>query len=315
MNSIIAGIMPFLGFIFFISCKTHPSSDRNYAGDGKVYKLRIDPLSGSKYQYQISSGSVLNMEVDSKPVENIKKADVTINYGIDKDSLGDFVLNITYDKIHVYTKSNDQVTDINAENANSVDPMERLLAAVKAGEIIATVNKIGEVKTMNGFTEIASKILSEASTISLPDKQQVQQQWKSVVEQGMVKKNIDQLFKMFPDSAIHIGDRWRMTSEDEAGISFAIKNVYTLRSIKDGIADIESQGEITSDKTSTLLMGVDVVAELTGQQQGSYSMDVRTGMLVDCKMSADIEGKIQMMGRDIPVKISTSVKMNGRKIK
>ena len=306
----------FVIFLLFIySCKTHPSSDRNYAGDGKVYKLRIDPQPGSKYQYQISSGSTLNMEVDSKPVENIKKADVTINYGIDKDSLGDFVLNITYDKIHVYTKSNDQVVDINAENANSVDPMERLLAAMKAGQITAVVNKIGEVKTMNGFTEIASKILSEASTISLPDKQKVQQQWKNVVEQGMVKKNIDQMFKMFPDSAVHIGDRWKMTSEDEAGISFSIKNVYTLASIKDGIADIESQGDITSDKTSTLLMGVDVVAELTGQQQGSYLVDIRTGMLVDCKMSADIEGKIQMIGRDIPVKISTSVKMNGRKVR
>src|SRR5438876_2629768 len=90
--------------VFLLSCKTHPNSDRNYAGDGKVYKLRLNPTPRSKYQYQISNESKLNMEVDSKPIENEKKADVSINYVIDKDSLGDFVLSIAYDKIHVYTK-------------------------------------------------------------------------------------------------------------------------------------------------------------------------------------------------------------------
>jgi len=306
----------FIVILFICSCKTHPNSDRNYAGDSKVYKLRIDPPSGSKYQYQISNESTLNMEVDSKQIENSKKADVTINYGIEKDSLGDFVLSIVYDKIHVYTKNGEQVSELSTENsANSVDPMERLLSALKGADIIATVGRTGEVKTVTGYTEIASKILSEATSISLPDKEKVQQQWKTVVEKGMIKKNMDQLFKMFPDSAVHIGDRWRMTSNDEAGISFAIKNVYTLRSIKDGVADIESQGEVSSDKTSTFLMGYDVVADLTGQQQGSYSMDIRTGMLMDCKISSEIEGKIQMMGRDIPIKISTGVKMDGRKVK
>ncbi len=306
----------FLFSVSLSSCKTHLSSDRNYAGDGKVYKLRINPPPGSKYQYQISNESTLNMEVDSKPILSIKKADVTINYGIDKDSLGDFVLSIVYDKIHVYTKNGEQVSDLTTENStNSVDPMERLLGALKGADIIATVGRTGEVKTVTGYAEIASKILSEATSISLRDKEKVQQQWQTVIEKGMIKKNMDQLFKMFPDSAVHIGDRWRMTSGDEAGISFAIKNVYTLRSIKDGVADIQSQGEVTSDKTSTLLMGYDVVADLTGQQQGAYSMDIRTGMLINCKVSTEIEGKIQLMGRDIPVKASTGVTMAGRKVR
>lgn len=301
--------------LFLSSCKTHPTSDRSYAGDDKVYKLRLNPVPGSKYQYEVNNESKLSMEVDSKPVENVKKADVTIDYGIDRDSLGDYQLSITYEKIHVYTKNGNLESDLSTDNgANSVDPMERLLSALKDAPIIATVGRAGEIKTVTGYAEIANKILSEATNISLGDKQKVQQQWQTVIEKGMIQKNLDQLFKMFPDSAVHIGDRWRLTSQDNADISFSVKNVYTLRSIKDGVADIESEGDIVSDKTSTVMMGYDVVANLAGKQQGSYSMDIHTGMLVSCHISADIEGKIQLVGRDIPVKITTSVKMSGRKM-
>ena len=297
------------------SCKTRPTSDRNYAGDGKVYKLRLNPTPGSKYQYEVSNESKLSMEVDSKPFVNDKKTDVTLNYGIDRDSLGDYKFSIAYDKIHFYTKNGAQESDISTENgAHSIDPMERLLTALKDVEIIATVGRAGELKTVTGYTEVANKILSDASNISLSDKEKVQQQWKTTIEKGMIQKNLDQLFKIFPDSAVHIGDRWRLTSQDNADIAFQVKNIYALRSIKGGIADIESEGEIISDKTSTVLMGYDVVAELTGQQKGSYSMDIQTGMLVDCKISADIEGKLQLVGRDVPVKINTKVKMSGRKM-
>ncbi|HWK07237.1 MAG TPA: DUF6263 family protein [Puia sp.] len=315
MNSIFSWLVLFLDIFFFLSCKTHPDSDRTYAGDGKVYKLRINPAPGSKYQYQISNESTLNMEVDSKPIESIKKADVTINYGIEKDSLGDFVLTIGYEKIHVYTKNNNQESELSTENStNSLDPMEKLLGALKGADIIATVGRAGDVKTVRGYTEIASKILSEAASVSLPDKQKMQLQWKTVVEKGMIKKNMDLLFRMFPDSSVRIGDRWKLTSKDDGDLSFSVNNAYTLISIKDGIADIESRGVISSDTASALLMGYDVVANLSGQQQGSYSMDIRTGMLVNCKVTAEIEGKIQMMGRDIPVKMSTGVKMDGKKV-
>jgi len=29
------------------------------------------------------------------------------------------------------------------------------------------------------------------------------------IGEGIVKKNVDQLFKMFPDSAVHVGDKWK----------------------------------------------------------------------------------------------------------
>jgi len=37
-------------------------------------------------------------------------------------------------------------------------------------------------------------------------------------------------------------------------------------------------------------------------------------MLFDCNMEVNIKGVLEMMGRDIPIIISTKVKMKGKKI-
>jgi uncharacterized protein DUF6263 len=303
--------------ISLCSCRIHPGgAERSSTDDSKVYRLRLNPSPGSAYKYVISKESKLNLEVDSKQIDNIKKADVTIDYSIDKDSLDNFVIGILYNKIHVYTKTGDQETDIGGDNASaSFDPMDKFLGALKETRITATVGRTGEVKKVTGYTEIANRILAEATSLSLGEKQKVQQQWQIAVEQGMIKKNMEQLFKMFPDSAVHIGDKWKLFSTENADINFMVKNFYILKSIKDGIADIESEGEIASDTVSAVLMGTDVIADLKGRQEGSYSMDIKTGMLLGCKVFGDVNGSIQMLGRTIPIKIVTSLKMDGQKVK
>jgi hypothetical protein len=43
--------------------------------------------------------------------------------------------------------------------------------------------------------------------------------------------------------------------------------------------------KIDTDSTSTNWMGYDVTAALTGKQEGVYSMDMKTGMLISCKIN------------------------------
>ena len=303
-----------IGAFLFCNCKTHLKSDRSYAGDGKVYQLRINPVPGSKYQYQMVNESKVNMTVNNKAVQSAKKTDVTITYAVEKDSADHFLISIIYDKIHIRTKTGDQESDLNSENSDDPgDPMQRMLRSLKDATIVATLNHDGAVKTVTGYADVACNILGSTNAISLPDKQRLQQQWRTMVEHAMIKKNIDQLFRIFPDSAVHIGDRWKIETRDSANFSFLVKNIYSLHAIKDGVADIECQGEISSDSTAAALQGMAPTAELKGQQQGSYSVDTKSCMLIECKVSANIEGSVQVIGRDIPISISTEVTITGRK--
>src|SRR6266496_1737405 len=91
----------FFILIAVISCKTQPGSDRDYDkfDPDKTYKIRLNPLPGSSYYYDITNETETKLEVDDKKTGNGSKSSVGIIFKIDKDSTGDFLLNMQYDKI------------------------------------------------------------------------------------------------------------------------------------------------------------------------------------------------------------------------
>src|SRR6266498_1166542 len=115
------------------SCKISPDSNRNYSDRDRVYKLQLNPSAGSSYYYEITNQSEIKVEVDDKKADNLNKSDIAMYYEFNKDSVGDLMLSITYDKIHLYTKNGDNETDIDADNTGvTLNPMEKMLGALKS---------------------------------------------------------------------------------------------------------------------------------------------------------------------------------------
>jgi hypothetical protein len=132
-----------------------------------------------------------------------------------------------------------------------------------------------------------------------------------MVEQNLVKKNMNQLFELFPDSAVHVGDKWKIQTNQKDDVAFKVNNIFTFTSIDDGIAYLDSRGKISADSSSTNLMGYGVNSTINGEQKGEYELNVKAGMPRQIKVSLDIDGVIQVNGRDIPFTLTSTVKMKG----
>ena len=305
--------------ILAISCKSGPGTDKQYAGPKgtDVFQLRLNPADGSQYYYDITNETEFQLEVDDKKVKNLNRTNVGITYDVHKDSAGNFLLSIVYNNIHLYSKSGDKVTDIEATNsAFSTDIAEQMLGSLKEATIIVTVNPAGEVQSMTGYKELGEKIIAGLNTVDMNVKSMVQTQLDKLIGEGLIKKNIDQLFKMFPDSAVHVGDKWKIISGQKDDFSMSIKNFFTLKKIDDDIAYIDSEGDIVSDSISANLTSYNnVQTNLNGHQEGKYEMEAKTGMMINSKISAKINGMVVMMGREVPVVMKTTVKTEGRKVK
>jgi hypothetical protein len=117
------------------------------------------------------------------------------------------------------------------------------------------------------------------------------------------------MFTIFPDSAVRTGDKWKTITRQEGEFSFIVKTFYKLKAIEGGVAIIESEGELASDSAAMQLMGYDVLANLKGE----YKVVAKTGMLVSSTVRSTLKGSIQMMGREVPVEIESSLKTNGKK--
>jgi hypothetical protein len=294
-----------------LSCRIQPNSDRKYSdGDAtKAYTLRLTPPVGSKFYFGITSQSEFRLEVDDKKVDKQNKTNAGIYYTLNKDSAGDLVLGMQYDKIHIHLKDGDNESDMDAANAaGSSDVVEKLLGSLKEKGITMVVSPTGVVRSVSGLKEMEDGLMAQFSSVSSYDKNAMKGKWDKLISEELVGRNMDQLFRIFPDSSVHIGDKWQRDSRQKGEIGVTTRNTYTLQAIRDGVAYIDSEGTITSDSV-TNYMGYDVTTNLKGQQRAEYQLEMRTGMVLNATINAKIDGSLQLLGRDIPLTLENSVKI------
>ena len=305
-------------FSSLFSCKIQPGSNRHYDDNNpkKVYHLQLNPTDGSQYLYSVTRSTEFEMEVDGKKVDNKNRSQMEITYTIGRDSMGDIVLNTVYNKIHLYTKNGDTEQEEDADKGEeSTDPAEKMLGILKDAKLRVVVSSAGVIKSMQGDEEIKSKLMAGFSPGDTYAKNIAAQQWDQRIKAGLIKDNMQELFKVFPDSAVHVGDRWKMSSTQHVDIDLNNNSSFLLKEIVDGTAVIRSEGDITSSQSSGSLNGTLYTADLKGKQQGDLEVEVATGMLLTSTSESEITGTISSMGRDIPVTISISLKVAGRKLR
>jgi len=298
--------------------KSQGGMEGTTGADGKegALSLHLNLQPGSKYYYTINNEYDIALEAGGKTVNNKNKSDVDLTYAIQKDSAGNYLLQMHYEKIHLFTKSGDKESEMDADNAGATfDPVEKMLGILKTTNITAVINSAGKIIDITGYKELGDKIIAGLNITDLQTKNMALEKWDKVIGEGLIKKNIDQAFHLFPDSAIQVGDTWKMQSQQKGDVLLNETSNYKLKDIDDGIAYIESEGQMESDKTEAKIMGTAVTGNLQGNQTGEYEVDAETGMLLKNKVSAKVEGSFLMMGREIPVTIKTEVKMTGKKVK
>jgi Family of unknown function (DUF6263) len=303
--------------IFAASCKLLPGSSRHYAdGDEKkTYRLGLHPEAGAKYYYDVSDESRASVELNGKTVENLNRSQTGVVYVFNRDSAGDIVLDMSYDKIRLYAKNNGDETDLDAARApTSDDPMEKMLGSLMGARIEAVLSPVGEVKSITGYKEMIDRLMVNFVSTEANVRSVARSRLEQLVGYSIIRKNMEQLFRLFPDSAVHIGDRWKLESQQKGELTLNARSMFTLKDITDGTATIISEGELSADSTGARIMGTQVTPDLKGSQQGEYEMDVHTGMLLRADILAKAEGTVQMMGMAIPMKVEMTVKVKGQRM-
>lgn len=302
----------------FFSCKSLLSEDKHFSDlkEGTVFKLKLNPTPGSAYHYDVVNETDIKFEVEDKKVVNSNRSTAGILYQLDKDTSGNFLFTMKYDKVGIYSKSGDNETEYDGDKGvASIDPIEKMLGILTAYNLSITITPAGEVKAINGYREMTDKLMEQFTMSDETEKAAAKVKWEQIIKDGLVKKNIDQLFRIFPDSTLHIRDKWKLKSRQAGDLNMDVTTTYFLKDINNEIALIETSADIVSDSLPSDLMGYEVAADLKGSQFGEIMIETKTGMLVSARLSAKIEGTLELMEREIPVLIETRVEIKSKKIK
>jgi Family of unknown function (DUF6263) len=277
-----------------------------------ILPVRFKPPVGSIYQYELANETDLKVTGFKNNIDQHAKLDMTVHYAISKEG-NEFLLEMSFDKIHVYTRAGKIVTDVDAAHAPAVsDPFGHVLAALKANPIYARVRLTDFTVTFGGAMEVIGPVVDRYYTES--DREQARKQWGEWVEQEMVWQNLDLLTRTYPDSARQIGDRWRLPWTNRQDINFNVDNQFRLESINAGIATIRSAGPISNSRTATWLLGDELTGDLSGKEIGVWYVNVATGMPIAVELTIHVEGKGIVGGREVLIDWRQTTKMKGKRL-
>lgn len=303
-----------------LSCEnlSHNDKDKNYVSESpKKYQVGLHLSKGDKFYYTIINETKTQLEINQQQKVTGNNYQIGLIYEVGQDSLGNVLLKITYDKIHIIIKHKDEDDEIiDADNdGGAFDSVEKLLSFIKGSPITISLSKTGDIISIKGNKEISGKVMASLINGDINFKNKVQELLSQLVGDDFIKNNLQQNFKVFPDTALYIGDSWTRKSSNEAGINFEANTKYVFSSVEDGVADVEVEGIIGNGKpTTTNLMGKDVTTNLKGDQSGILHIDEKTGMVLTGKIKTSIEGTVQVMGREVPIIIKMSKEIQSKRL-
>jgi hypothetical protein len=81
------------------------------------------------------------------------------------------------------------------------------------------------------------------------------------------------------------------------------------------MARVDGKSTIKSDDGSSIfIMDQQFPAEINGSQEGHYEIDLGSGMLSKGHSSLEIKGSLQIMGKEVPIKVRAEKTITGREL-
>lgn len=299
--------------IVFAACRFVPSDNsknENYLKEGPAFNVLLNPVPGSVYRYKVNNKTDVEATVNEQEVVSKNHSDMLISYTVAKDSAGDLALSMQYEKIKLHIQKDKEETELDADNASfSVNMLEKMLGGLKESKFDIYLKPNGMVKNIHGFSEAGDRVFRQLQFKNIEETRIARELWDKTIEANMVRQNINQFFRIFPDSSVHLREKWTITQAEQGEFKLKTATTYFVTAITEDKIFIESVAVISSGNEQAGTAGN--TADIKGEQNGEYVLELKTGMLLSAKLSSDLSGTIKMQGIEAPLKIKSVVKMDG----
>lgn len=179
--------------------------------------------------------------------------------------------------------------------------MNKLFSGIKGKKFTMKVNKEGEVIEVLGFDKIAEAM---ADSMGLPE--EGREKMKEMAAQRFngddIKKNFSQLFYIFPNKEVKIGDSWEKDFQIGSGEMPAKYNTtYTVKDIEGDIITLNAKTDIESGSEAI---------KIKGEQTGKLLVDSKSGLVLNADFDMDL--KTSVAGKTMDLKGKGKIKGKAR---
>jgi hypothetical protein len=230
---------------------------------------------------------------------------------------GDIDINLTYTRIKVEQDFGFQSSEYDSESPpDYIEPSMRGYGAVVGSELGVRMGKKGRIIELRGVDTMLDKMIEDLDLPDSPAKNEMIAAMRSQFGEDALRQALEQITGFYPESPVNTGDKW--TSEKLVSTGFPMKVVdnYTLRSRKNGVADIDISSEITSSPDSAgVQMGpVSIFYDIAGSHSGSIEVDESTGLPIKSEIDMSLSGTVRASGIPDEEPQSWPIRTDGRAV-
>lgn len=286
-------LAPLLLILVLAACKT---SDK--------LALKLNYEKGKKYYYTSTTEQTTDQTFMGQSITNSTKTVTGYIYEItDINADGNYLVKITYDKVETDRKT----------PTKSPLPDDFL----KGFSFDMVVTPKGKVKEIHGMDKIMDKAMAAVMPDSAKDAttdaamKPVMDMIKTQYNDKNMGSMMEQMTNYFPDGDVEVGDTWENSASVNMFVSMKINSTYKVTDVNGNVAKLDVDSKITTGDGPGI-MGMKM--EIDGTQKGTMEIDTKSGLVVKSVTKQELDGKINMMGMSMPMKIKSTITVEAKEI-
>jgi len=164
---------------------------------------------------------------------------------------------------------------------NPLGIMNKIVSGIIGKKFVIKVDEEGKVLEVIGFERIFTGMI-DSMGLDEKAKEAAAASFKEQFNDQNIKDQFAQVFTIFPNKEIKVGDSWEKTYTTGGKMAATYLNTYTVKEIDGDHVSLTTKSKISSDGTGQ---------DLSGTQSGNILVDSKTGLMISGEYDQDIQVK------------------------
>lgn len=271
----------------------------NETGDTNTAEFKLNLEKGKKFYTTM----VMDQQIETSAMGSAMSINQSITFEFDvevKDHKenGNHVISNTYKRMAL-TQSMPGMGAMGETVVDTKDPSKNkgMVASMMAESLNKLIDKTFEME-MDQYGKVVGTNMNQLmEEMGAPD------DGGSIEGGDMSAYNVQ-----FPNKPVKVGESWEgELVQKNKGMDMKVKSTYTLKAIKDGIAEVEMKSVISTDTTSNELFG-----KISGTQSGTSYIELKTGWSKEMKLTQDMTMEMGEGGQTVPMKMKSTITLTSK---
>ena len=252
-----------------------------------VYSQTLKLEQGKTYpfitqQKDVATSTMPDGKSQSMTRENTDEISFTVNSL--KDKVYDLTINFVSKKTSQSAQGQTQTVDTKAAAPKDEALKNRWVIdkAMTGNKLNMKIDERGKILSITGFEPIYAKFSTTVNglTKDANERKAILEQLKASFNEEVLRDQFSKNIFIMPKKGAKIGERWTVSENASPDGKVKIVTNYTLKSVKDGVAEITVSGGIPKQQQKETQGGITQSLSSELSQNGNYRFDVNSGWIL-----------------------------------